>query len=110
MALKFKEMITGATLTGSAVALYTSPALTAASVQAATCYNPTASVVILQVFKVPVSGSATSATLICSRNVPSGVSVMVNELINHKLEAGTSIFALGAALTLNVSGVEYVPD
>lgn len=110
MAVKFKEMVKGATLTGAAASLYTSPVLTAASIQAATCYNPTAGAITLSIYKVPAGSAADSSTLICTRSVPAATTMQPVELINHKLEAGTAIYAVGASLTLNISGVEYIPD
>lgn len=110
MAVNFKEMVTGATLTGSAVSYYTAPSLTSGSIQAATAYNPTGSPVTILVYKVPSAGAAGSPNLVCSRAVPAGATVMLNELINHKLAPGSGIYASGLALTMNISGVEYVPD
>lgn len=110
MSVKFKEMVAAQTLTAVATTYYTAPGLTSASIQAATAYNSTGAAVDLQIFKVPAAGSANNATLICRRSVPAGTTIQALETINHKLEPGTQIFALGLALTLNISGVEYVQE
>lgn len=110
MSLVFKEMITGTTLTGVASALYTAPALTSASIQAATVYNPTTAPVTLSFYKVPNAAAADNTTLIGTRSIPAGQTMQINEAINHKLQAGTSLNASGIGLTLNVSGVEYIPE
>lgn len=110
MSIKFKEMVKGATLTGAAVSLYTAPSLTSASIQAAVAYNPTGSPVTVLIYKVPSGLVADNTTLISSRAVGSGLTIQPIELINHKLEPGTQLFAAGTGLTLNISGVEYIPE
>ena len=109
MSITWREMVDGA-ITGSAVTYYTTPVATAATIQAATAYNPTGAPVTVIVYKVPVSRAADATTLICTRVVPAGASVMLNETINHKLEGGTQIFASGAGCTLTISGVQYVSE
>lgn len=110
MAVTFKEMVSAQTLTAAAVSYYTAPALTSASIQAATVFNPTGAAVAVTIYKVPAAGAANASTTICTRSVPAGATIQPNELINHKLEPGSQIFALGLALTMNISGVEYIPD
>lgn len=110
MAIAWREMVAGATLTGSATSLYTTPALTAATIQAATIYNSTGAPITVLIYKVPSGKAADITTLISTRSVPAGATVIANEALNHKLQAATQLFATGSGLTLNISGVEYVPD
>lgn len=110
MSIKFKEMVAGQTLTAAAVSYYAAPTLTSATIQAATVYNPTGAPVTVLIYKVPSGGSANASTLISTRAIPAGASLTPIEAINHKLEPGTQIFATGLALTLNVSGIEYIPE
>ena len=110
MSIAWKEMVAGATLTGVSTTFYTAPALTAATIQAATAYNSTGAPITLSIYKVPVGKGADITTLICTRSVPAGTTVQANETLNHKLQAGTQIFAVGNGLTLNISGVEYIPE
>lgn len=109
MSMKWREIIAGATLTGAPVSLFTAPDLTYETIQQATIYNPTGAPVTFSLYKVPTGLTPIAATLICTRAVAAGTTVTANEAINHKLEPGTQLFASGLALTLNVSGVEYVP-
>jgi hypothetical protein len=110
MAITWKEMVKAATLTGTSVSLYTAPALASGTIQAATVYNSTGAAIQVNIYKVPPGLAADATTMICTRSVPAGAVVQANEAINHKLQSGTQIFASGAGLTLNVSGVEYVPE
>lgn len=110
MSIKYKEMVKSSTLSSSSANLYTAPAQTSASIQAATCYNTTLAPVLLTVFKVPANGAADTSNIICVRSVPAGSTVQAIEMINHKLEPGTSIYANGLGLTFNVSGVEYIQE
>jgi hypothetical protein len=109
MSITWKEMVSSA-ITGSAVTYYTAPVATAATIQAATAYNPTGSPVTVNVYKVPTARAADATTLICSRIVPAGATVTLNETLNHKLEAGSQLFASGAGCTLTISGVQYVAE
>lgn len=110
MAIKYTEMIVGQTLTGAAVVYYTAPALTSATIQAATVSNPTGAPVVATLHKVPAAGSASGANIIATRTVPAGGNVTLFDALNHKLEPGTQLYALGTGLGLNVSGVEYIPE
>ncbi|WP_242176577.1 hypothetical protein [Pseudomonas sp. MONT-RG-20F-20-E-7-02] len=110
MSIKYRELITGATLTGTASSLYVAPPLTSAVIHAVSIFNPTASPITFDLYKVTAGLTAGSPTKISSRIVPPGAVVTSNEAINHKMEAGTQLAATGAGLTLNVSGVEYIPD
>ncbi|MBC8642133.1 hypothetical protein IAG25_35600 [Caballeronia sp. EK] len=110
MATKYKEMVKGVTLTASAVSYYTAPDLTSASIHAASANNPGGSPVTINVYKVPSGTSAGSATRIASKTVPAGLTAQFPELVNHKLEPGTQIFADGNGCSLNISGIEYVAE
>lgn len=110
MAITWREMVNGQAMTGVAVSYYTTPALNSATIQAATVYNPTGGALTVNFYKVPPARAADATTLVCSRSVPAGATVPLNETINHKLQAGTQIFATGNGMTLFVSGVEYLPE
>jgi len=110
MAIKFVEMVNGQIMTGSPVSYYTAPALNAATVQAATVYNPSGAAAAVNIYKVPTSRSADASTLVCTRSVAAGATASLNEFINHKLQTGTQIFATGNGLTLFVSGVEFLAE
>jgi hypothetical protein len=109
MAMKWREIISGATLSAAPVSLFTAPTLTYETIQQATVYNPTGAPITFALYKVPTGLTPVAGTLICTRSVAAGQCIQANEAINHKLEPGTQLFASGLALTLNVSGVEYVP-
>ena len=110
MAIAWKEMVNGVALTGAPATYYTTPVITAATIQAATIYNPTGGALTVNFYKVPTARAADATTLICTRSIPAGATVTLNETINHKLQAGTQIFASGNGMTLIVSGVEYVQE
>jgi hypothetical protein len=110
MTTTYKELVKGASLTGSSVPLYTAPTATSASIQAASANNPTAGVVTINVYKVPSGRVADSSTRIASKNVAADATAQFPELVNHKLEPGTQIFANGNGCALSVSGIEYVKD
>lgn len=108
MGAKWREIISGVTLNAAPSLLFTAPELTYESIQQATVFNPTASPVVFTLYKVTFPLGVGDSTLICRRTIPAGQCVQANEAINHKLEPGTALHASGAALTFNVSGVEYV--
>lgn len=111
MATTYKELIASVTLTATAVtALYTAPASTYAAIHAASVNNPTGAPVVVSLYKVPIAGAAGAPQLIASRTVPANTVLTLHDAINHKLEPGTQLMALGLACGLNVSGVEYVRD
>lgn len=110
MPTTYKELVKAATLTGTAASLYTAPASTSAAIHAAAVNNPTAAAVTVNVYKVPTSLAADGTTKIASKAVPAGVPISLTDLINHKLEPGTRIFADGAGCTLNISGVEWIQE
>lgn len=110
MTTKYREMVAGQTLTGSAVLYYTTPGGTYGAIHAASICNPTGAVVTVNIYKVPSGGSAGSATKIASKIVGAGATIAVPEVVNHKTEPSTQLFADGLACTLNISGIEYVPS
>lgn len=108
--IKYREMVQGVTLTATAASVYTAPANTSATIQAATASNTTGAAVQVDLHKVPVAGSATAANKIATRIVPAGKTVTLFDALNHKLEPGTQLFAVGLDCGLSVSGVEYIPE
>jgi hypothetical protein len=110
MATTYKELVKGASLTATAASLYTAPAATSASIQAASANNPTAGVVLVEVFKVPSGRAADGTTRIAAKNVAAGATAQFPELVNHKLEPGTQIFVDGNGCSISISGIEYVKD
>ncbi|MDR5802132.1 hypothetical protein [Caballeronia sp. LZ001] len=110
MATKYKEMVKAATLTGTAATYYTAPVLTYAAIHAVSANNPTAGAVTVNVYKVPTSAAADGTTRLASKIVPAGRPMQFPELVNHKLEPGTQIYADGNGCSLNISGIEYVPE
>lgn len=108
MSTKYREMVAAQTLTGSAASYYSTPTGTYAAMHAASICNPTGAVVTVNIYKVQSGGSAGNATKIASKIVPAGTTISAPELVNHKLEPGTQIYADGLSCTLNISGIEYV--
>jgi hypothetical protein len=110
MTTTYKELVKGASLTGTAASLYAAPTATYAAIHAASANNPTGGVLTLNVYKVPSGRSADATTRIASKNIAAGVTAQFPELVNHKLEPGTQIFADGNGCSISVSGIEYVKD
>lgn len=110
MSIIWREMVVGAALNATIDPFYIAPSITSASIQAVSVYNPTGAPLTFSLYKVPNGSAAGNATLICTRSVPAGSLVMANEAINHKLQPGTQLYASGNGLTMNISGVEYVPE
>lgn len=110
MATTYKELIKAVTLTASPASYYTAVDKTSASIHAASANNPTGAPVTINVYKVPLATTAGAATRIASKTVPAGSTGQFPELVNHKLEPGTQLYADGLGCSLNVSGVEYVAE
>lgn len=110
MTTKYREMVAAATLTGSSASYYTTSAGTYGAIHAASICNPTGAVVTVNIYKVPTAGAAGASTKIASKTVGSGATIAVPEVVNHKMEPGTQLYADGLACTLNISGIEYVPS
>lgn len=110
MTTKYREMVAAQTLTGSAVSYYVTPGATYGAIHAASICNPTGAVVTVNIYKVPNGGSAGAPTKIASKSVSPGATIAAPEIVNHKLEPATQLFADGLACTLNISGIEYIPS
>lgn len=110
MAITFKALASGSNLTATPTVQYTVPAGSSASIQAVSVYNPTAAPVTFTMYRVPLNGVVADSYKICQRTVAPGTLIQGHEAINHKLESGGILMAMGDGLMLNVSGVEYVPD
>jgi hypothetical protein len=110
MATKYKEMVKAVTLANAATSYYVAPALTSAAIHAASANNPTAAAVTINVYKVPTGAAADGTTKLASKVAPAGRPVQFQELVNHKLEPGTQIYADGLGCSLNISGIEYTPE
>jgi len=95
-------------LPSSPLLVYTVPTATQTAVHAAQVWNPTGAPVVVQVFMLPVSGSASDATRVDNVSVAAGTALPVFGLINQKLTAGQSIYAAGNGVTLTISGAESV--
>ncbi|MDW9228631.1 hypothetical protein C7S15_3228 [Burkholderia cepacia] len=57
---------------------------------------------------MPAAGTAADATTVWSTNVPAGAPSQIPQVIGHKLQAGQQLYAVGAGVTLTVSGAENV--
>jgi hypothetical protein len=110
MTTKYREMVAAVTLGASATGYYTAPSSTYAAIHAGSICNPTGAPVTVNVYKVPSGGTAGAPTKIASKLVGAGATIAVPEIVNHKLEPGTQLYADGLACTLNISGVEYLPS
>jgi hypothetical protein len=110
MPTTYKELVKAAVLAAAPASLYTAPALTSAAIHAASANNPTAAPVAISVYKVPSGGAAGATTKLAAKTVAAGMTAQFPELVNHKLEPGTQIFADGLGCSLNISGVEYVAE
>jgi tagatose-1,6-bisphosphate aldolase non-catalytic subunit AgaZ/GatZ len=110
MTTKYREMVAAATLTASPVSYYTAPGGTSAAIHAASITNPTGAVVTVNIYKVKTGGAAGAPTKIASKAVGPGATIAAPEVVNHKLEPGTQLFADGLACTLNISGIEFIPS
>lgn len=104
-----KRLVSGSQLTGSAATYYTAPSLTRARIQSASLVNTTGGAVACTVHLVPSGGTADATnTIISARTVADDETYPCPDLINHVIEAGGTIQALGLNVTLVVSGVEII--
>jgi hypothetical protein len=94
-------------LTGSQATYYTAAALTTAIIKAATLTNNTGAPVAVSVWLNPRT-SGTDRPVIDTRTLSDEESYPCPELINHVIEAGGTLDALGLNVVLYVSGVEIV--
>lgn len=95
-------------LTGTAAAVYTAPNATAATITAASVWNPTGAPVTVDLFLLPLGGSAADGTHIDRQVIPAASASTMYNTINQKLASGASLYALGAGTTLTVGGAESV--
>ncbi|ASD80408.1 hypothetical protein CRM94_22980 [Burkholderia gladioli] len=98
-------------MTGAAAQVYgPMPGNTTGAIHAASAWNPAgaAAPVAVDVFLVPASGAAGDANHVARVMVAPGESETLIDLINQKIQAGMSIEASGAGVTLTVSGVTSV--
>lgn len=107
MTVTAKRLVNGSQLTGAAAAYYTAPALTKAVVKNANVCNSTGGAISLTLYLVPSGGTADATNiLISARSIAAGAVDRCPEVVNQVIEAGGSLQALGANLTLVASGVE----
>lgn len=95
-------------LTGSAATIYTSPVGTQTSVHTAQLWNPTGAPVVVDIFVLPVSGSAADGTHVDRITVPATSAATSYGLINQKMSTGQALSALGNGVTITVSGAQSV--
>lgn len=105
MAITWKQL-GQAVLTGTPATIYQPSANVAATITAASAWNPTGANITVDVYIAPNAGSATDATHVGRVVVPAGKSSPVYDLINHKLYAQEILFASGNGATITVSGAE----
>ena len=109
MALSIKRLVPGSILTGSAATYYTCPSSKYAILKSVTLANTTAGAVSASLHLVPSGDSASAANMIRPpRLIDANESYTCPEAVNQVLEGGGTIQALGAGLTLIVSGAEGV--
>lgn len=95
-------------LTGAAALVYSPAGATAATITAASVWNPTAAPVTVDVFLVPAGGSAIDGTHIDRQVIPATSASTMYNTINQKVAPGASIYALGLGVTLTLGGAESV--
>lgn len=109
--IRWKRLYQGVLATGTpATPVYTAPANTYAAIHAATCFNPGAAAVTVDVWIAPAGGTATDGTKVATKSIPNGTSAPLTDLVNMKLEPGMLLFAAGDGVTLTIAGAENVPE
>jgi predicted phage tail protein len=105
-----KRLVDGSQLTTSAVAYYTAPANTVATISACTLTNTTAGAVTATLHLVPSAGTATALNCILSaRTIAARETYNVSSAIGQTLAAGGMLQALasaGTSISLVASGYE----
>ena len=107
--LAINDQITG-TAFGSADVLYTATNVTA-QIDMATAYNNDGSAVIITVFILDSGQSAAADNEITNVSVPAGDSVILTELIGHKVPSGGTIEAFAGTtnvIRVTISGGEQI--
>lgn len=102
------KMLGQQVLTGAAALVYTAPSATAATVTAASVWNPTGAPVTVDLFLVPSGGTAIDGTHIDRQVIPAASASTMFNAINQKVAPGAAIFALGLGVTLTLGGAESV--
>jgi hypothetical protein len=110
MATTWKELVKAAVLTATPASVYTAPALTYATITAASANNATASGVVTNLYIVPPGVAFAAGQRVASKTVAANSAGQFPEIVNHKLEPGAQIYADGLAVTLTISGAENVPN
>jgi len=106
-ATTIKQLVEPQKLTASATAvLYTAPASTVATIQAAVLVNRTAAAVQCIIYNTPPSTAVADDYCLVTVTVPAGKSYLCPELINQKISAGRELHALGNGVTFAVGGAE----
>lgn len=109
MALTVKRLVPGSVLTGSPVTYYTAPANKFAQIKSITVANTTGAAVAVTLYVVPAGQTASAAYQVRpARVIDVNESYSCPEMVNHTIDAGGTIQASGAGLTLIVSGTEGV--
>jgi hypothetical protein len=103
------KQLSQSVLSGAATQLYAAPAATYATVHAISLWNPTGSAVQVKFYIVPSGGAAADATTVKLATVMAGSDGTVPDLVNHKLQPGMSLWAVGNSVTCTISGAENVP-
>jgi hypothetical protein len=106
MTIKHLELCAASVLTGTAATKYTTPTATNTQIRQVTALNTTAAPVTLQVYVVPLAGTAAVGNQLVSFSVPAGGSYLCPELIGKIMAAGSFMQALGTGLTFTASGAE----
>lgn len=110
MAVQWKELVPGVDLTAALTSIYESPISTSSAIHAVSLNNPTANVVAVSIHIVPPGGTAGPSNRVALKNVLAGSTGQAPELVNHKLEPGARIFALGLGASITISGATSVPN
>lgn len=107
MAQTATRLISGSTLTGSAVTYYTAPTGTSTVIKKLSIINTTASPVAVTIYLIPSGGTAASTNTIASATtVAPGQTWSCPDAENQVLPTGGFIQALGSGLTIMGSGIQ----
>ena len=107
--IRYKELVSGQPLTATSAAYYAAPTGTSTAIHAVSVTNTTGAAVVVNLYRVPSGGAASNSNILASRTIAPNATVSMPDATNHKLAAGSSLFADGLGCALNVSGVEYIP-
>lgn len=110
MSVQWRELVAGAELTNTLASIYESAGATYTAIHAASINNPTNAVVAVGIHIVPAGGIAGPANRIALKNVLAESTGQVPEIVNHKLEPGARIYAVGEGAFITISGATNVPN